>query len=97
MAFSRYARTPILDYGNQYGTATSVSAIRAAIATGRISIRQLTLRGAERLDTLAGSIYGDARYWWILAAASNIGWGMQVPAGTIISIPELADVNSIVG
>jgi hypothetical protein len=92
MAFSRYARTPLLNLGEQYGTAVGVTTIRRAIAAGTIKTREIVLRGAERLDTLAGSIYGDGRYYWILAAASDIGWAMQIPPGTIIVIPDLNDV-----
>jgi hypothetical protein len=42
----------------------------------------------ERLDSLAGTVYGDASLWWIIASASGIGWGMQVPPGTLIFIPN---------
>lgn len=97
MAFSRYSRTPVLDYGRQYGTGVAAVAIRAAIKDGRIKTKQILVRGKERLDTLAGSIYGDARYWWVLAAASDIGWGMQVPPGTVINIPDISDVGAICG
>jgi nucleoid-associated protein YgaU len=51
----------------------------------------------ERLDVLAGQIYNDARYWWVLAAASDIGWGMQVPPGTVIRIPDLSDIANLIG
>jgi hypothetical protein len=64
---------------------------------GQLPVKQMIVRGAERLDTIAGVVYGDARYWWILAAASNIGWGMQVPVGTIINIPALPAVAALVG
>ena len=57
----------------------------------------MVLRGADRLDTISGIVYGDARYWWVLAAASNIGWGMQVPAGTLLQVPDLGSVASLVG
>ena len=98
MALGRYSQAPIIDFGNQYGTSGAVSLIRSAIASGNVSIvDQITLKGAERLDTMAGSIYGDARYWWVLAAASNIGWGMQVPPGTIINVPSLTDISKLVG
>jgi hypothetical protein len=49
-----------------------------------------------RLDVMAGREYGDASLWWVIAAASNIGWGLQVPAGTRILIPatlsQIADL-----
>jgi len=97
MALSRYSRTPVLNYGEQLGTGRAHEAIRSAIKNGLMAVTTMVVRGSERLDTIAGVVYGDGRYWWILAAASNIGWGMQVPPGTIISIPALEDVAAIVG
>lgn len=96
MPISRYSRTPLLQLGAQFGTSQAVTTIRQAIANGSIKTQEVVLRGAERLDTLAGSIYGDGRMWWVLAAASNVGWGLQVPPGTIILVPDLNDVISLV-
>ena len=51
---------------------------------------------STRLDHLASQFYGNSSYWWIIAAASGIGWGMQVPAGTIVRIPQnLAQILTI--
>ena len=94
---SRYSRAAHLDLGAQIGTSFAIQAIRAAMKNGTLATRQVIVRGAERLDTMAGSIYGDARYWWILAATSNIGWGLQVPPGTIINVADLGDITRIVG
>jgi len=94
-AASRYARAPVLGLGAQFGTSRAVAAIRAAIRTGALRCEETTLRGADRLDTLAGSVYGDGRYWWILAAASDVGWGLQCPPGTIVKIPPLADTLAL--
>ena len=95
MSISRYSKSPQLGFGKFYGTSRAIATIRTAVAEGRISTREYILRGDERLDTIAGNNYGDASYWWILAAASNIGWGMQIPAGTIINIPDISDVIAL--
>lgn len=97
MAFSRYARSPILNLGAQYGTSRAVEAIRAAVRTGQVPTTDIVLRGAERLDTVAGVLFGDGRYWWVLAATSDVGWGLQVPPGTVLKVPQLADIASLVG
>jgi len=96
MPASRYTRTPILAFGQQYGTGRAQAAIRSAIKAGVIQANTIVLRGRERLDTMAGVLYGDARYWWVLAAASNIGWGLQVPPGTILTVPNLVQVTALV-
>lgn len=96
MPFSRYTRAPILKLGSQFGTSRAISVIRSAIKNNKLSYQEIIVRGAERLDTIAGSVYGDGRYWWILAAASDIGWGMQVPPGTVIKIPELSAISQLV-
>jgi nucleoid-associated protein YgaU len=42
----------------------------------------------DRLDNLAHKYYKDARYWWIIARANNIGKGdLTVPIGSQIRIP----------
>jgi hypothetical protein len=95
---SRYKLDSRLSRGSQFGTAEAVSSIRQAIRVGSLQIiSKLILTGDDRLDTLAGSIYGDAKYWWVLAASSNIGWGMQVPAGTQINIVDIRRVAELVG
>lgn len=98
MPFSRYNRTPQLNLGAQYGTSRAIESIRQGIASGQIHVtREIIVRGAERLDTIAGTVYGDAKYWWILAAASDIGWGMQVPTGTVLKVPLLSDIAKLIG
>lgn len=96
MAFSRYSRAPVLAFGGKYGTSEAIRVIRTAVKNGSIPTREIFVRGAERLDTIAGEVYGDGRYWWILAAASDIGWGLQVPTNTVIVIPELSDIATLV-
>lgn len=98
MVIRRYTRTPVIAGGRQLGTAEAAAAIKAAVDAGTIDVDVRILQGAERLDVLAGKIYGDARDWWILAAASGIGWGLQVPPGTRIVVPtDLSQVVAIVG
>lgn len=90
MSINRYSVDSKIGFGSQFGTPQSVISIRKAIRRGDLPIiSTITLTGDDRLDSLAGSIYGDARYWWILAAASDIGWGLQVPPGTLINVVDL--------
>ena len=97
MSLTRYSQDSRYG-GGRLGTAKATVKLRNFIKAGLITpIRTVTLSGAERLDTLAGSIYGDGRHWWVLAAASGIGWGMQVPPGTLINVLDLRDVERLVG
>ena len=97
MANSRYTQTSVLGFGSQLGTGRSHEVIRAAIAQGTLATTQYIIQEGTRLDVLAGSLYGEARYWWILAAASDIGWGLQVPPGTVVNVPDLNAVLGLVG
>jgi hypothetical protein len=97
MAFSRYRRAPVLDFGRQFGTSRAHEVIRSAIADGTLPFTEITLKEAQRLDHLAGQAYGNGRYWWLIAAASDIGWGLQAPPGTYIRIPDLEIATRLVG
>jgi len=98
MAFSRYRNSARLGLNSQYGTSRAVAALRKAVSLGLVPIREtITLTGNQRLDHLAAIHYGDSRFWWVLAAASEIGWGLQLPPGTIINIPDFDAVVSFIG
>lgn len=94
---NRYARTPVIGLGYRYGTSFAVPTIRQNIQAGNIRFQQIVLQESNRLDILSGLYYGDGRLWWLIAAASDIGWGLQVPVGTIIKIPDLRDCSRFVG
>ena len=87
MAVSRYDRDPLINGARSFGSAQSVVIIRDAVRRGLISLKEKIMSESERLDVIAGEQYQDASLWCVIAAASNIGWGLQVPAGTKISIP----------
>lgn len=89
MAISRYSVTQKINFGSQFGTSESIANIRAAIQNGVIATKTIFLKEVIRLDVLAGQYYGDGKYYWLIAAASNIGWGLQVPPNTQIVIPDL--------
>jgi hypothetical protein len=93
----RYARSPIIGLGFRYGTSFAIPAIRDNIRNGNIAFEKIILQESNRLDILAGLYYGDGSLWWLIAAASDIGWGLQVPIGTIIKIPDLKDCSKFVG
>ncbi len=94
---SRYARAPILQFGEKYGTSKAITVIRERVASGDISYKEDMLREGDRIDIVAGREYGRADLFWVIAAASNIGWCLQCPPGTVIKIPRLEDVARFVG
>lgn len=97
MAIRRYARTPVLRFGSQYGTTRALETIRSGIQDGTITYTESELRAGDRLDVVAGREYGNASLWWVIAAASDIGWGLQVPPGTYLRIPRIEDIAALVG
>lgn len=94
---SRYTLTPRINFGFQYGTSDTVAKLRSAIANGSVDCTVLVLKEIIRLDVLAGQYYGDGRYYWLISAASNIGWGLQCPPNTRIVIPNLQQALSYLG
>ena len=70
--------------------------IKRAVDNRVIKSTQAVVKEHERLDQISSRAYGDPSYWWVIAAASGIGWGMQVPPGVIVTIPtDLSEVLSI--
>ena len=88
MSVGRYSFTPKILNGTIYGTSRASSKIYRAIDTGLLPYTTYTLKGSERLDVVAGRVYGNSSLWWIIAAASGIGWGLQCPPGTLLRIPK---------
>jgi hypothetical protein len=94
---SRYGNDATILGGRVLKSAAGVMRIRAAIKLSQITLRPTVLKSNQRLDVIAGNFYGDGRLWWIIAAASNIGWGLQVPAGTMLFIPtDLSEIQGII-
>ena len=84
--------------GGKLETAKTVNAIRRAREFGLIPTTEITLTESQRLDHLAQQYLGNSRLWWILAALSDIGWGLQLPPGTIVRVPtDISAIQQIVG
>ena len=95
MSTSRYNRSSTLTKDGKLfkPCSTAVSKIRNGVQTGIIEVTTRTLRQGVRLDTVSADVYGSPKLWWIIAAASGIGWGCQVPAGVVLSVPT--DIKAI--
>ena len=97
MALRRHTRDSILGFGTRFGTARAIRTLRNSIALGVVDVDRVILREGDRLDTVAGRVYGDGRLWWVIAAASSIGWALQAPPGTVLLVPRIRDVARVVG
>ena len=97
MAGSRYSRDRRIRGGTTRATASTFKRVQQGVQNGTIPTTPLLVRGFDRLDAIAGRMYGESRYWWAIAAASGIGWGLQVPPGTKLLIPSIGAITDIVG
>ena len=95
---NRYRRAPKIRVGQAYGTYVASNILYRAYQQGALDVEAIVLKDSERLDHIAGRYYGDGTLWWIIAAVSKIGWGLQVPAGTRIIVPvDLGQISALVG
>ena len=90
---SRYEKVDKINNGLSYGTSKTILKIRNAINSGVLEYDSSVLLEGQRLDALAGQRWGNSRLWWVIAAASGIGFGLQAPPGTQIKIPK--NINDI--
>jgi len=94
---NRYRSDRRIRGGSLLGTNASVNKLKNAIRNKTIKTRNYKAKESERLDIIAAKYLGDGRLWWVLAACSNIGWALQIPAGTIIKIPvDISRINALV-
>lgn len=93
MSIKRYNKLIPIEGGLRYGTSYIIPIIRDGIKNGNIRVvATVVLQERQRLDTIAGQVYGDSDLAWVLAAASNIGFWLQCPPGTLVRVPDLEDV-----
>ena len=95
---TRYSRAPRSRGGKAYGTYFAGRVINRAFRAGVLDVTTYTVKESERLDIIAGEYYKDGTLWWIIAAASGIGWNLQVPPGTQLIIPtDLGQIEALIG
>lgn len=83
---SRYQNTPIRE--QEKGSNFYETQIPADIDRRPEDII-ITTESGQRLDRLAFRFYDDAKLWWVIAAANNLGRGdWVVPSGIQIRIPQ---------
>ena len=95
---NRYKRAPRIRNGKLYGTYNAGRVIHQAVHTRQIQFSTYVTKQGDRLDIISGDAYGTGDYWWVIAAASGIGWALQVPPGTRLFIPtDIQAVEALVG
>lgn len=88
MAISRYTFTPKIRGRTALATSKMSRRIYNGVMSGDIAFSTHVIKEGQRLDHIAGNAYGSSDLWWVIAAASGIGWGLQIPEGTIVRIPD---------
>lgn len=97
MSIGRYNFSKKIRNGKYFGTSNTGHRISSAVKEGSIKFNTIILGEGQRLDHIAGVAYGDSKLWWIIAAASGIGYALQPQPGTLIKIPtSLSQVYNII-
>ena len=88
MAVGRYTFSHTVRGGTVLATSSASRKIFKGVESGAIAFSTRLLQEGERLENIAAKKYGSSSMWWVIAAASGIGWGLQCPPGTILRIPK---------
>ena len=97
MTLTRYRQSRLIDNNRAIGTNMSRVTVYNAAKDGSISTEIYITKQGDRLDKIAGERYGDGTLWWVIAAASGIGWWLQIPNGIVLTIPtSIEQVNNLV-
>ena len=93
MALSRYSFIKKMQVKGRtiVGTNRLGANIFNAVENNQLEYVTYVLSENERLDVIAGKFYNNSAYWWVIAAASGIGWALQLPPGTFLKIPTNLD------
>jgi len=91
----RYSNSLTIMGGKSLDSRSMTATIRNLVASGQLSTTTVVLKEGERLDQIAGKYYGDSTLWWVIAAASGIGWGLQCPPGTVVAIPDKSQMEKL--
>ena len=90
MSFSRYSfsERKIDINGEEYISVSKASyRIFKAVEFGLLSCDVKLLEEGERIDTIAGSYYGDSTYWWVIALYNKKPTEADFKIGEIVYIP----------
>jgi nucleoid-associated protein YgaU len=81
---ARIARVTLSDGKFQWAVLNERESIHV-----QVTYRYLTAKAGDRFDIIAAREYGDPLLWWALARAnSEIFYPDEIPAGTVIRIPD---------
>lgn len=70
--------------------------IYKAVEANQIDFDVIITDASKRLDHYSQDYYNDPNNWWIIAAASGIGWWLQVPEGVVLRIPtDITQISKI--
>lgn len=82
----RYNKTNIRKnlQGSRYQESTAIPKIPFTD-----SDRYIQVSVSDRLDLISHQFYGTRDFWWVIAAANNIGKGtMNIQEGAILRLPD---------
>lgn len=93
LSTNRYKRVDELDLKDGKTIKANLSPVDMKILPYAYNTPYVVLKTEEnRLDIIAHKIYGKASLYWVICYANNISDPYNVPAGTILFLPDFASL-----
>lgn len=92
---SRYARLPVYQAKDKHGTTRATIPIRRRLDGDTVTRLTYTMKAPETIEYLAWQFYKSSQEWWRIADAMPLGFPLDLPPGTRVSVPDVTQAGLI--
>jgi hypothetical protein len=95
MAKSRYENVEITNVNGKQMITSLNANINRNIDLSNIKLRVVQIDGSQRLDQIAYTYLGDAKYYWLIMKLNNIWNFWRIASGAKLIVPERESLKEL--